>query len=197
MKEFANTKAIKCDFANDNDVASLCEQIPDMALDALVNNAYTPIGNKHFHKTETETFKDNFLINILPLINITQAAILQFRKKKQGKIVTITTSYLVNKPPSGLSAYVAEKAYVASLTKSWANENAAFNITSNCIAPSMMVTPFLKNTDERVIEAMTQAHPLKKLLTVEETAESVWLLMQAPSHINGATWVINGGADVI
>jgi NAD(P)-dependent dehydrogenase (short-subunit alcohol dehydrogenase family) len=197
MRQHANTMGIQCNFANQEDVQRLCTQLPDMQLDSLINNAYTPIENLHFHKTEPELFKTNFIHNILPLIQITQAAIVQFRKKKSGKIINITTSFLLNKPPFGLSGYVAEKAYLASLSKSWAHENAAYNITSNCIAPSMMQTAFLKNTDERVIEAATAAHPLKRLLTIDETADSVCLMIKAPSHINGATWVINGGADVI
>lgn len=109
----------------------------------------------------------------------------------------MTTSFLINKPPLGLSAYVAEKAYLTSLSKSWANENASFNITSNCIAPSMMLTPFTSGLDERVMENVVQAHPFKRLLTPDETADTIWLLLQAPQHINGSTLIINGGMDVI
>ena len=166
-------------------------------LHALINNACTPIANKHFHKIPHAEFKQNFFSNILPTIQITQEAIARFRKKKFGRIITVTTAFLVNKPPLGLSSYVAEKAYLASLCKSWAIENVNFNITSNCIAPSMMVTQFTNHIDERIIENAIQSHPFKRLLTPEETAETIGLLLTAPCHINGATWVLNGAADVI
>lgn len=186
-----------CDFRDEQSIASLCERIPSMQLDVLLNNAYTPIEQNHFHKLDSNIFKDNFCHNILPIIKITQSAILEFRKKKAGKIINVTTSFLVNKPPLGLSAYVAEKAYLTSLSKAWASENAKFNITSNCVAPSMMLTPFTGKIDERVMETLLQAHPFKRLLTPDETADTINLLLQAPQHVNGVTLVINGGMDVI
>ncbi len=166
-------------------------------MHALINNAFTPIDSNHFHKLASESFANSFLCNLMPTIKITQCAIAGFRKNKFGRIITVTTSFLLNKPPLGLSAYVAEKAYLASLCKSWAAENMSFNITSNCIAPSMMVTGFTSHVDERVIESAAQTHPFKKLLTVEETAETVGLLLNASRHVNGATWILNGAADVI
>ena len=192
-----NTKGLYCDFSQEQSIENLCDHIDRMELQALINNACTPIENNHFHKISAQTFKNNFFSNILPTIQITQRAITGFRKRKFGRIITVTTAFLVNKPPLGLSSYVAEKAYLASLCKSWAIENVNFNITSNCIAPSMMVTPFTQHIDERIIENALQAHPFKRLLTPEETAETVDLLLNAPCHVNGATWVLNGAADVI
>lgn len=168
-----------------------------MDLHALVNNAYMPFSNNYFHKLDSDYFNNSFSNNIVPIIQVTQKAIECFRKKKSGKIINVTTSFLVNKPPLGLSAYVAEKAYLASLSKAWANENASFNITSNCIAPSMMLTPFTQSIDERVIENITQSHPLKRLLTTDETSDTIWFLLQASQHVNGVTLVVNGGVDVI
>lgn len=195
---FLNTKAIYCDFRDAQSITHLCNTIPDMNLDALINNAYMPLNNNYFHKLNADYFKESFSSNILPIIQVTQKAIEGFRKKKSGKIITVTTSFLINKPPLGLSAYVAEKAYLASLSKAWASENSSFNITSNCIAPSMMSTPFTTNNmDERVIENMTQSHPLKRLLTTDETSDTIWFLLQASQHVNGVTLVMNGGVDVI
>ena len=194
---YPNTKALQCDFNDEESVDAICNKMPEMKLEALINNAYTPVENNHFHKLTTDVFKNNFCRNILPTIKITQQAITCFRKMKFGRIITITTSFLVNKPPVGLSTYVAEKAYLASLCKSWATENMSFNITSNCLAPSMMLTNFTNNIDERIIENAIQAHPFKSLLLPEEMAEMIGLLLAAPRHVNGATWVVNGGADVI
>lgn len=196
-QQYPNTQGVYCDFSQEASVAELCENMTQWNLDALINNACTPIENKHFHKISPAEFKQNFFSNILPTVQITQQAITGFRKKKFGRIITVTTAFLVNKPPLGLSSYVAEKAYLASLCKSWAIENVSFNITSNCIAPSMMITQFTQHIDDRIMENAIQAHPLKRLLTPEETAETIGLLLTAPCHVNGATWVLNGAADVI
>lgn len=194
---YSNTKAIYCDFENGATVNALCDRIPELNLQALINNACTLIRPKHFHKLTSETIEANFKKNVLSTVQITQSAIENFRKNKFGRIITITTAFLLNNPPLGLSSYVAEKAYLASLSKSWANENKNFNITANCIAPSMMRTHFTSTIDDRVIEQAIQSHPFQSLLTIEETAEAVTQMLLASRHVNGATWVLNGGMDVI
>lgn len=194
---YPNTKAIYCDFENETAIDALCDEFSGWNLHALVNNACTLITHNHFHKLASETIKVNFKKNVLSTIQITQKAITHFRKNRFGRIITITTAFLLNNPPVGLSSYVAEKAYLASLSKSWANENKNFNITSNCIAPSMMLTNFTHSIDERVIEQAIEAHPFQSLLTIEETAEAVGQMLLASRHVNGATWVLNGGMNVI
>lgn len=76
-------------------------------------------------------------------------------------------------PPIGSSTYIANKAYLEKLTKVWAIENSKFNITSNSISPSFMQTKLTSEIDERIIEQIISNHPLKKLLTVDEVAETV------------------------
>lgn len=140
-----------------------------------------------------QIFKDN----IMPVIEITQESIKAFRKKKSGKIITILSSAIIELPPMGASVYVANKAYLDKLTKVWATENVKYNITSNAVSPSFMKTRLTSEFDERIIEQMTENHPLKKLLTVEEVAEMVQMLTTASSHINGVNLAVNAGIAVL
>lgn len=192
-----NTVAVKCDFKNESDVNSLAEGIAQFNLDMLVNNAYFGAFIKsYFHKTPPEDFLAEFKDNIIPTIVITQAAINIFRKKKFGKIITILTSALLNVPPTGTSIYVANKAYLQKMTKVWASENAKYNITSNTVSPSFMQTTFTQDMDERIIDQMIENHPLKKLLTTQEVAESVAYLANASAHVNGIDVVINAATNI-
>jgi NAD(P)-dependent dehydrogenase (short-subunit alcohol dehydrogenase family) len=120
-----------------------------------------------------------------------------FRKKRYGKIITVLTSYLVNRPPTGLSEYVANKAYLESLSKSWAVEGASYGITANCISPSMMRTQLTSDLDERVIEEISIRHPFGKIVTPEEVADAVSFMVSSTQQINGVNLLINGGEDVI
>lgn len=194
-KQFPNTKSIHCDFCDEKSVESLLHFIEQIDLDVLVNNAFTGLKTSYFHKTESEFYLQNFKNNILPIIKLTQSSIIQFRKKKFGKIINILSSYILNKPPLGLSEYVAQKNYLLSLSKSWAVENSKFNITSNCISPSFMLTELTMHTDERVIEEMINIHPLRKLLTPEEVAISVEYLINASQHVNGTNMIINSATE--
>lgn len=196
--DFSNVHGIRCDFSLDEDVDSLISAIPSLDLDVLVHNAFTGFVEKHFHKLDSRDFENGFRLNILPVIKISQLVLRGFRAKKQGRVVTILTSYLVNRPPVGMSEYVAAKAYLHSLAKSWASENANFEITSNCVSPSLMETNLVRNVDSRVLEAMVREHPLKSLLTPDEAAQAVvYLASPAARHVNGINIVINAGANVI
>ena len=194
---FPNAIGIKCDFEIEADISNLQDQISNISPDVLINNAYSGSFIKsHFHKIPIDDFLTEFKHNVLPTILITQAAINSFRKKKSGKIITILTSALLNSPPTGTAVYVANKAYIQELSKVWASENAKYNITSNTVSPSFMLTDFTKNMDERIIEQITENHPLKKNLTVDEVAETVYFLSTASSQINGVDIVINSAVNI-
>lgn len=198
VSEKQNVIAIKCDFTNVVEVCELEKKIPLCDLDVLVNNAYVGSAqNAHFHKTESELFLTSFENNLIPTIRITQSAISGFRAKKFGKIINVLTAYLVNLPPIGFSIYTANKAYLQQLSKSWNSEYARYNITSNCISPEFMLTNLSSNLDERVIEQMQSVHPLKKLLTPDEVAESVVYLVKSSQQINGAHIVINAAKNIL
>ncbi|HEX3383871.1 MAG TPA: SDR family oxidoreductase [Mucilaginibacter sp.] len=193
--DFPNCAAIKCDFKDEAEVNALTDSIPQLDIDVLINNAYNgSFISTYFHKTATDNFLTEFKDNIIPTIAITQACITLFRKKKQGKIITILTSALGNTPPLGASVYVANKAYLQQLTQVWATENAKYNISSNAISPSFMLTGFTAAMDERIIEQITSNHPLNKLLTTDEVAAAVIPFLNATAQINGINLVINAGS---
>ena len=195
--DFTNALSIKCDFTNAAEVTSLVNNIDNLNIDVLINNAYAGKAiHTYFHKIPYDNFKGDFINNIIPTIRITQSIIASFRKKKKGKIITVLTSFLVNTSPLGASCYVANKAYLESLVKSWASENIKFNITSNSVSPGFMRTGLTSQVDERIIEKMISDHPLKKLLTVEEVAETVLYLTMVTSQINGVDIILNAGTNI-
>jgi 3-oxoacyl-[acyl-carrier protein] reductase len=195
--DFSNAFSIKCDFKNPSEVTAVVDKIESIHIDVLINNAYNDKAIRtHFNKIKHEDFKLDFINNIIPTIRITQAVITQFRKQKSGKLITILTSALANTPPLGWSCYTANKAYLESLVKSWANENIKFNITSNSVSPSFMQTELTSDVDERIIEQMISNHPLKKLLTIEEVADAVLFLTKASSQINGVDIIMNTGVNI-
>lgn len=193
-----NATAIQCNFKDTESIKALTSSIEQLNLDVLINNAFSgDFLKSHFHKIPSADFLQDFKDNIMPVIEITQESIKAFRKKKSGKIITILSSAIIELPPMGASVYVANKAYLEKLTKVWATENVKYNITSNAVSPSFMKTRLTSEFDERIIEQMTENHPLKKLLTVEEVAEMVQMLTTASSHINGVNLAVNAGIAVL
>jgi 3-oxoacyl-[acyl-carrier protein] reductase len=195
--EYNNVKAVKCDFSKEDELEELLVIIREEQIDVLINNALSFQTQGYFHKINPASFQESFLKNILPTIKITKEAIQEFRKRKFGKIITILSSFLVNRPPIGLSLYVAEKNYLYSMAKSWAIENSRFNITSNMISPSFMQTNLNKNADGRTVQNNQADLPLRKFLTTEEVAESVKFLVYGSQQMNGNNIIINQGTDLL
>lgn len=198
VADLKNARPIKCDFTNSEQVDFLKTQFASLDIDILINNAFSGDAVKsHFNKIAPDDFLTDFQNNIIPTVIITQSAINHFRKKRSGKIITVLTSFLYENPPTGTAVYVANKAYLQKLTHVWATENIKYNITSNTVSPSFMQTGLTADVDERIIEQMVEAHPLKKLLTVDEAAKAVEYLTTAPSQINGTNILLNAGKNII
>jgi NAD(P)-dependent dehydrogenase (short-subunit alcohol dehydrogenase family) len=196
VAQYPGSESIACDFTDDASLARLLARVPELDIDVLVNNALASMQTRHFHQSDARGFLSSFEANVMPTLRITQQAIKGFRKKKSGKIITVLSSYVVNRPPMGLSEYVANKAYLQSLSRSWAVENARLNITANCISPSIMRTSLTADLDERQIEEALAGHPLGRLVTPNEIADTVLFLAQASSHINGINMLINSGEEM-
>lgn len=196
-ESFRNAHGLQVDFGDEHSLAHLIQRMHEMNLDMLINNAITGYTKNHFHKIDGVSFLESFKKNVMPTVRVSQEAIKIFRKKKFGKILTILTAGLVNTPPIGWSEYTANKAYLHSLSKSWAVENAQFNISSNTISPGLMMTDLTRDMDERLVEMAEQAHPLKKLLTPGEVADTVAFYMRASQQVNGTNMIINSAVNVI
>lgn len=194
--KYTNVTKVRCDFNDTGSLSLLADKIQQWDIDVLVNNAAINSPKSHFHKLDTETLVDGFATNTVSTIKITQAAIKVFRKKKFGKIITILSSAILGKPPVGWSEYVAGKSYLLSLSRSWATENNRFNITSNCVSPSFMLTDFNQDVDARLVDDIIAAHPLGKLLSPAEVADTVSFLVTCSQHINGANIVMNAATDL-
>jgi NAD(P)-dependent dehydrogenase (short-subunit alcohol dehydrogenase family) len=190
-------QAFPLDFTRLSDVEIFASEIlPTLQLDALVNNVYVGSPNgTYFHKTPLDHFCNAFEHNLLPTIRITQSVLTIFRKQKDGRIINILTSYLMDLPPMGFSVYSATKAYLAQLTKCWVKENQKFGITVNSVSPDYMLTQFAA-VDERVVEQMAANHPLKKLLTPDEVAQVVLMLLGMSKQINGVVIPVTAAQHV-
>jgi 3-oxoacyl-[acyl-carrier protein] reductase len=192
---YPNTTRFFCDFSNEESVVALTDSISEMSLDILINNAAINFSKNHFHKLSVAIFRQSFQLNIAGTITITQAALTAFRKKKSGRVISVLSSAIIGTPPVGWAEYVANKNYLLSLSRSWATENIRFNITSNCVSPSFMATDFNKETDSRIVEEIIEKHPLKRLLTIEEVADTVQFLCNCSLHLNGVNIVMNAGVE--
>ena len=194
---YSNVKGEALNFCEEESVNAFFQKIVVWDIDVLLNCTY--VGRPqttYFHKIASEDFLKAFQFNIIPTVKITQTCIEVMKKKKFGKIINIITEAVIGLPPMGYTLYSANKAYWMELSSVWNKEYTRYNITSNCILPAYMQTQFAE-VDERILEQMIKAHPLKKLLTPEEVAKNIKFFVDASQQVNGVKLQINAGTQLI
>ncbi len=102
-----------------------------------------------------------------------------------------------------MTAYVASKGAILSLTRALAVDHARDNIRVNSISPGSIDTPMLETAAklfspdlpvEQVIERFGAAHPLGRVGRVEEVAElAAFLLSDKAGFCTGGDYLIDGG----
>ena len=102
-------------------------------IDVLVNNAGIGWMNA-VEGTSLGVANDLFQTNVIGLIATTQAVLPQFRARRAGVIVNISSSVTLKALPL-LSVYSASKAAVNAFTESAALELAAFDIRVRAVLP--------------------------------------------------------------
>lgn len=102
-------------------------------LDALVNNAGIGLLGPLEGFTMAQA-REVFEANTLGTIAMTQAVLPQFRERRDGVVVNVTSSVTVKSLPL-LSVYTASKAAVNSFTESLAIELAPFGVRARLVLP--------------------------------------------------------------
>lgn len=107
-------------------------------IDVLVNNAGIGVVGA-FEATSMETTREVFETNTFGVMAMMQAVIPQFRERKSGMIVNVTSSVtLAPMPLAGV--YTASKTAITGLTGSVAFELASFNIGVKLVEPGYAPT---------------------------------------------------------
>ncbi len=126
-------------------------------IDALVNNAgvgmLAPLEG-----TSLASAHELFQTNTLGTIAMTQAVLPQFRQRRAGVVVNVTSSVTL-KPLPLLSVYTASKAAVNAFTESLALELAPFDVRVRLVLPGRApTTRFGANAQARMAGQVPQAY---------------------------------------
>jgi NAD(P)-dependent dehydrogenase (short-subunit alcohol dehydrogenase family) len=154
-------------------------------IDVLVNNAGIGVVGI-FEATPMSTAREIFETNTFGVMAMTQAVLPQFRERRSGVVVNVTSSVTLARMPLA-AVYTASKAAVEGFTGSLAFELEAFNVRVKLVEPGygpstqftsngmtrmqgLMPEPYTPFTD-RILAAFSEQHTV----TVEsDVAETVW-----------------------
>jgi 2-hydroxycyclohexanecarboxyl-CoA dehydrogenase len=167
-------------------------------IDVLVNNAgWDRIGP--FIDSDEALWDRLLAVNLKGPIACSHAVLPGMIERRQGRIVCVASD-AGRVGSSGEVVYSATKGGVIAFAKALAREVARHGILVNCVAPGPTDTPFLQGFggNERILEAMTKATPLRRLARPEEIAAAISFLASADAgFITGQTLSVNGGLTML
>lgn len=159
-------------------------------IDALVNNAGFGAAVP-FELTALALARELFETNTLGTMALTQAVLPQFRARREGVIVNVTSSVTLKALPL-VAMYTASKAAVNAFTESMALELAPFGIRAHLVLPGRSPeTRFGDNARREGLDHAVYADMVQQMLAgmrdasrpvthVGDVAEAVWCAVTDP-----------------
>jgi NAD(P)-dependent dehydrogenase (short-subunit alcohol dehydrogenase family) len=155
-------------------------------LDVLVNNAGIGLLGA-FEATPMATTREVFETNTYGVMAMTQAVLPQFRVRKSGVVVNVTSSATLTPMPL-VAVYTASKMAIDAFTASLAHELEAFDVRVKLVLPGYApTTRFTSNSGSRMDGLIPEAYaPLAQQIfasmaqgpaavtTESDVAEAVW-----------------------
>ena len=94
----------------------------------------------------------------------------------------------------GQTNYIATKAGVIAMTKTWSRELGRHRIRVNAVAPGYIDTEMVKQMPEKILSSMVSHTPLGRLGKPEEVADAYcWLASDGASFVTGIVLSVDGG----
>ncbi len=94
----------------------------------------------------------------------------------------------------GQTNYVATKAGVIGMTKTWARELGKFGIRVNAVCPGFVATEILKAMPQKVLDGMVAHTPIGRMGEPDDIANAyVWLASDQATFVHGAVLSVDGG----
>lgn len=164
-------------------------------IDILINNAGIT-RDASLKKMTTDQWQQVIDVNLSGVFYCTKAVSPFMMDKSYGRIIS-TSSVVALYGNFGQTNYVATKAGVIGMTKTWARELGRKGITANAIAPGFISTEMVTLMPENVLASMREKVPLGRLGKPEEIASAfVFLASDEAAYINGAVISVDGGITI-
>jgi 3-oxoacyl-[acyl-carrier protein] reductase len=117
---------------------------------------------------------------------------------ERGRGVVLSASSVVGLYGNfGQTSYVASKAAIIGMTRTWARELGRHGIRVNAVAPGFVATEILRSMPQKVLDSMVAHTPLGRMGQPDDIANAyVWLASEQASFVTGHCLSVDGGVVV-
>jgi NAD(P)-dependent dehydrogenase (short-subunit alcohol dehydrogenase family) len=196
--------AVECDLTDREDVAATVEALREDTggIDVLINNAGMVDARAQLKDYEDDIWERDVEINLTGTYNISREVFPAMCERGWGRVVNMS-SMAGWQGGFGQASYSATKAALIGLGKTMALEGAQNGVTSNVIAPSIVVGQLADLPVEQLEEVdeyfarIAKATPMRKLGREEDVANTVaFLCSEQASYVTGQVVGVTGGIDL-
>ncbi len=187
--------AIQCDVRNDEQVNQMFETINNEfgGVDILVSNANMNFTPKPFLEQTWDEFSQKLNDELHASYVTAKQAALKMKEKRFGRLVFISST-LSEAPMPSFLAHGSAKGALDSFSKYLAQELGPYGITSNIVAPGLVITDATKDAPAEFIDFLASQTPTQRNATPEDIAHTVrFLVSEQSSHITGTYTPVCGG----
>ena len=196
--------AVECDLTDRDDVSATVEAIREETggVDVLVNNAAMVDARARLSDFEDDTWDRDVSVNLNGTYNVSREVFPAMCERGWGRVINMS-SMAGWYGGFGQASYSATKAALIGLGKTMALEGAQSGVTSNVIAPSIVLSDLADMSPEELSEfnpmweRIRQATPMRELGREEDVANLIaYLSSEQASYVTGQVIGVTGGVDL-
>ena len=190
-------KIFKSDFSNSKEVSVLWNEFTLWSkgrIDVLVNNA-SFVKPMPLENLSEEEWDRTFQVNLKAAFQLSRAAFPIMSKKKNGRIINISSGGWKYGGGKDTIHYSTSKAALEALTIAFAKRGAPHNVLVNAIRPGATKTPFHKKIGRNDLSARVNLIPLKRLAKPSEISNAVLFLASSKSSFITNTIISVAGGE--
>lgn len=188
-----NCHLLKANLSSKNQLRKFIDELENFDLDSLINNAATPVVNKHFRQLTIDDIAATFMINVFAPMLLTANIFMRMKEKRFGRIVNISSIAAKYGGSNYSMHYGCSKLALEGLTKTLAKEGAEYNVLVNTVRPGVIDTEFYKKFPKDMKKRVNMI-PIKKMGIPKDVADMVYYLgSEKNNFITNEIITVSGG----
>ncbi|MFB1062649.1 SDR family NAD(P)-dependent oxidoreductase [Natrinema sp. H-ect4] len=194
-----------CDLTDRDDVQESMDAVRDEfgGVDILINNAAMVDARNRIADFDDETWDRDVEINLTGTYNISKEVFPKMCDRGWGRVINMS-SMAGWYGGFGQFSYSATKAAMLGVGKTMALEGAQSGVTSNVIAPNIVVDQWSDMTPDELREnvdeyfaRIAEATPMRRLGSEDDVANMIaYLSSEQASYVTGQVIGVTGGIDL-